>query len=95
MRAAADKIKSLTSTVDILVNCAGIMGLRTYETSADGVEMHFAANHLGHFLLTNLLIDELAAAKGHVVNVTSMGYMLAEVDTEDANFDVSVTINAH
>jgi NAD(P)-dependent dehydrogenase (short-subunit alcohol dehydrogenase family) len=89
VRKAAEKIKGITGTVDVLVNCAGIMGVREYKTSADGVEMHFAANHLGHFLLTNLLVDELAVAKGRVVNVTSMGYMLAEVDTEDPNFDVS------
>jgi NAD(P)-dependent dehydrogenase (short-subunit alcohol dehydrogenase family) len=87
VRKAAEKIKSITGTVDVLVNCAGIMGVREYKESVDGVEVHFAANHLGHFLLTNLLVDELAAAKGRVVNVTSMGYMLAEVDTEDPNFE--------
>ena len=90
VRAAADKIKKLTSTVDVLVNCAGVLGLREFTQSANGVEMHFAANHLGHFLLTNLLVDELAAAKGRVVNVTSMGYGLAELDVKDANFDVSI-----
>jgi NAD(P)-dependent dehydrogenase (short-subunit alcohol dehydrogenase family) len=92
VRAAAKKIKELTSSVDILVNCAGVMGVREFTKSPDGVEMHFAANHLGHFLLTNLLVDELAAEKGHVVNVSSMGYLLGEVDTEDPNFDVSANL---
>lgn len=90
VRDAADKIKSLTSAVDILVNCAGVMGVREFIKSVDGVEMHFAANHLGHFLLTNLLVGNLEEAKGRVVNVTSMGYVLAEVDLDGVNFDVSI-----
>ena len=48
-----------------------------------------AAGYLGHFLLTNLVLGKLIAAKGIIINITSMAYTLAEVDTKDPNFDVS------
>ncbi|KAH8672126.1 hypothetical protein BGZ60DRAFT_505034 [Tricladium varicosporioides] len=87
VRKAADEAKKLIQHVDILVNCAGVMARRNYETSKDGVEGQFAANHLGHFLLTNLLLEEIVEAKGTIVNVTSSAYFIAEVNTEDTNFE--------
>ncbi len=55
----------------VLVNNAGaLIGTRT--KSADGLELTFAANHLGYFLLTNLLLDTLkASAPARIVNVAS------------------------
>jgi NAD(P)-dependent dehydrogenase (short-subunit alcohol dehydrogenase family) len=47
-------------------------------TAADGFEMHFASNHLGYFLLGNLLMGKIIAAKGVVTNVSSTGHELAE-----------------
>ena len=86
---AAEKIKSSgVDRIDALVNNAGVMAIKDYTESKDGVEMHFAANHLGHFLLTNLLMDLIVDAKGVVVNVSSTGYELAEVNFEDPNFQV-------
>jgi NAD(P)-dependent dehydrogenase (short-subunit alcohol dehydrogenase family) len=41
--------------IDVLVNNAGIMAVE-YGLSPDGVELQFATNHLGHYLLTNLLM---------------------------------------
>ena len=59
--------------LDILVNNAGVMGC-PLAYSEDGFEMHFATNHFGHFLLTNLLLDKLKAApEGRIVNVSSLG----------------------
>ena len=89
VRAAAAIVNSSEAKIDVLVNNAGICGQKEYNLSADGVERHFSANHLGHFLLTNLIIDKLVAAKGTIVNVSSMAYTLANVDTNDVNFDVS------
>ncbi len=58
--------------VDILMNNAGVMAL-PFDRSADGVELQFATNHLGHFALTTLLRAALEAAPAaRVVNVSSV-----------------------
>ena len=88
VRKAAVRVNSLAHKIDILINNAGIMAARTFRKSADGVESQFAAGYLGHFLLTNLIMDKIVAAKGVVVNMTSSAYMLDEVDTHDTNFAV-------
>ena len=60
--------------VDILVNNAGLMGC-PYTRTQDGFEMHFGTNHLGHFLLTNLLLDCLEKAPAaRIVTITSSLY---------------------
>ena len=53
-----------------LINNAGVMQ-NDRTLTQDGFEMVFTANHLSHFLLTNLLLPELELTKGRVVNVTS------------------------
>ncbi|XP_070615230.1 retinol dehydrogenase 12-like isoform X2 [Erythrolamprus reginae] len=60
--------------LNILVNNAGIMML-TYSKTADGFEMHFGVNHLGHFLLTYLLIERLKqSAAARIINVSSVAH---------------------
>ena len=88
VRKAAARVNSLVHKIDILINNAGIMAARTFHKSADGVESQFAAGYLGHFLLTNLILDKIVAARGVIVNMTSSAYMLDEVDTHDPNFEV-------
>ena len=72
------------------------MALKNYTTTKDGIETQFGANHIGHFLLTNLLVPKLAVAgKGaRVVNVSSFGYMSGGVRFEDPNFQVGKPIQA-
>ncbi|KAL7941905.1 putative short-chain dehydrogenase [Trichoderma barbatum] len=84
---AAQEIKLITDEVHGLINNAGIMAPAKYRASKDGIEMQFASNHVGHFLLTNLLIPEIKKGKGVVANVTSGGYQLADPDFKDVNFD--------
>lgn len=88
VRKAAEDLNAKIEKIDILVNNAGIAGKRMYEESKDGIESHFAANYLGHFLLTNLVIEKILAVKGVVINLTSMAYTLAEVNTDNVNFNV-------
>ena len=68
-----------------------VMAVKDYETTKDGIEMQFGANHVGHFLLTNLLMPKLIAAGGgaRVVNVSSFGYLAGGVRFNDPNFQVS------
>lgn len=61
----------------LLVNNAGVM-MCPYSLTADGLEMQIGTNHFGHFLLTSLLIDTLAASKARVVTVSSLGHALVE-----------------
>ena len=59
VRGFAQAILSQERTVDVLINNAGISPMHSGITE-DGVELVFATNHLGHFLLTNLLLPVLA-----------------------------------
>ncbi|TGO25101.1 hypothetical protein BPAE_0087g00080 [Botrytis paeoniae] len=89
VRQAAEKINTLTDKIHVLINNAGMMAVKHYATSIDGVEAQFAANYLGHFLLTNLLVKEIVAAAGEgarIVDVGSLGYQLGETSIEDINF---------
>jgi NAD(P)-dependent dehydrogenase (short-subunit alcohol dehydrogenase family) len=89
VRRAAKQIQAVTGEIHGLINAAGTMGVPDFELSKDGVERQFAIAHLGHFLLTNLLMGEIERAKGVVVNLTSEAYHLADPEFEDPNFDVS------
>jgi NAD(P)-dependent dehydrogenase (short-subunit alcohol dehydrogenase family) len=73
----AEEVQRLAPSLDVVVCNAGVMGLRTLER-ANGVEMHFAVNHLGHFLLVARLRAALErAAAGRVVVVASNAYAWA------------------
>jgi NAD(P)-dependent dehydrogenase (short-subunit alcohol dehydrogenase family) len=61
--------------VDLLVNNAGVMAPPTRRTTADGFELQFATNHLGHFALTGLLLPALMAARSpRVTTVASLAH---------------------
>jgi NAD(P)-dependent dehydrogenase (short-subunit alcohol dehydrogenase family) len=69
--------------VDLLINNAGLTAV-PYARTADGFEMQFGVNHLGHFALTGLLLDRLLAAAGaRVVTVSSMMHAAANIDIGD------------
>ena len=80
------------SKIDVIVNNAGIMAV-PYSKSADGFEYQLATNHLGHFLLTNLLMPRiLAAAPGsRIINVSSRGHQRGEFRFDDPNFSNGAT----
>lgn len=91
VRKAAETIKSSVVNIDILINNAGIMAVKEYSKSADGYELQFASNHLGHFLLTNLLAEKLFATENgaRVVSLTSEGYTVECFRFDDWNFSVT------
>ena len=60
--------------LDLLVNNAGVMAPPKLSSTSDGFELQFGTNHLGHFVLTGLLLTSLAAAKGRVVTVSSIAH---------------------
>jgi NAD(P)-dependent dehydrogenase (short-subunit alcohol dehydrogenase family) len=69
-------------TVDVLVNNAGIMGVPSAR-SADGFELQLATNHLGHFVLANLLLPRL---QDRVVVVGSASHRHGELDLDDLDW---------
>ncbi|KAJ9607744.1 hypothetical protein H2200_007822 [Cladophialophora chaetospira] len=73
--------------IDFLINNAGIMAC-PYEKTKDDIERQFATNHIGHFLLTNLIMPKLlvASPNARVVNVSSYGNVLSNV-LDDPNFN--------
>ncbi len=82
-RGLAAQVSANAPKLDILLNNAG--GMFSERTlSADGIEMTFAFNHLGYFLLTHLLLDALhAAPRGRVVNVASDAHKGVSLDFDD------------
>ncbi|WP_344893671.1 oxidoreductase [Nonomuraea antimicrobica] len=83
VRAFADRLRSDPARLDVLVNNAGVMAPpRTL--SAQGHELQFAANHLGHFALTGLLFDLLADGNDpRVVTVTSTNHRQGRLFFDD------------
>ena len=89
VRKFAAKILEEEPRIDILINNAGVLN-NTYIKSADGYELTFAVNHLGHFLLTNLLLDRIKEApSARIVNVSSMGHSMGKIDFDDLNSERS------
>lgn len=87
IRALADEVKSKAARLDILVNNAGSVSSKRQVTE-DGIEQTFAVNHLGYFLLTNLLLDlVVASAPARIVNVSSVGHRQGTLDFEDIGFE--------
>ncbi len=74
VRAAAKALRSAYPRIDLLINNAGVM-YTPKQLTADGFEMQFGTNHLGHFALTGLLLESLLGVRGsRVVTVSSNGH---------------------
>ncbi|PRY26386.1 NAD(P)-dependent dehydrogenase (short-subunit alcohol dehydrogenase family) [Aliiruegeria haliotis] len=85
IRAFADRILARDSQIDILINNAGIMACDEARTE-DGLEMQFGANHIGHFLMTNLIVPSLVSG-GRVVSLSSSGHQISPVVFDDIQFE--------
>ncbi|MEU8372946.1 oxidoreductase [Micromonospora sp. NPDC048894] len=84
VRAFAAGLAAAHPRIDLLVNNAGAVLLGPRRTSADGHELHLATNLLGHFALTGLLLDNLAAARAaRVVHLSSITHRNAHLDFAD------------
>jgi NAD(P)-dependent dehydrogenase (short-subunit alcohol dehydrogenase family) len=67
----------------LLINNAGVM-VPPLTRTADGFELQFATNHLGHFALTNLLLEHVT---GRVVTVSSAAHRFGRIDFDDLNWE--------
>jgi NAD(P)-dependent dehydrogenase (short-subunit alcohol dehydrogenase family) len=69
--------------ISLLINNAGIM-IPPLSRTADGFELQFGTNHLGHFALTNRLLEHVS---GRVVNVSSSAHRMGRIDFDDLNWE--------
>ena len=89
IRDFADTWKARGEPIDVLVNNAGVV-MKERTLTADGFEMTFGVNHLGHFLLTHLLFDHLKAGDdSRIVTVASGAHAFARrgLDFDDLMFE--------
>jgi NAD(P)-dependent dehydrogenase (short-subunit alcohol dehydrogenase family) len=83
VRAFAERLDAGHESLDLLINNAGVMAPPRRET-ADGFELQFGTNHLGHFALTGLLLGKLAGREdARVVTVSSTAHKLGKIDFGD------------
>lgn len=86
VRAFAQAFSQNHSTLDLLINNAGIM-MPPYALSEDGFESQLAANHLGHFALTGLLLPLLIATPGsRIVSLSSLAHKWSPIQFDDLQF---------
>jgi len=87
IRAFAERFLAKHDALHILVNNAGVMACPQAKTR-DGFELQFGTNHLGHFLLTGLLVPALLrAAPARIVSVSSRGHQQSPVRFDDLAFE--------
>ena len=93
VRSAAEEVSRTTTKIHTLINNAGVVVPELLHTK-DGIELQFGTNHIGPWLFTNLLLDQLQqAADGsisgsvRVVNVSSGGHRASPVRFSDYNFE--------
>ena len=83
VRAFANDFRARYGRFDVLINNAGIL-LSSPQTNADGIELQFVTNHLGHFLLTALLVDQITDdPASRVVALSSIAHKKARIDFDD------------
>ena len=85
VRACADGLLAKGQPLDVVIANAGVMAT-PFSHTADGFEMQFGTNHLGHFVLVNR-IASLIRPGGRLVNLSSAGHRFSNIDLDDPNFE--------
>jgi NAD(P)-dependent dehydrogenase (short-subunit alcohol dehydrogenase family) len=83
IRSAADELRSTYSKIDLLINNAAVLWTPK-STTADGFELQFGTNHLGHFALTGLLLDRLLTVPdSRVVTMSSLDHLFGRIEFDN------------
>src|ERR1700724_1874002 len=85
VRACADKLLTKKEPFDVVIANAGVMAT-PFSLTMDGFETQFGTNHLGHFVFVNR-IAPLIRAGGRLINLSSAGHRISNVDLQDPNFE--------
>lgn len=84
--AAKEVLNYKEDHIDVVVNSAGLMA-GPFRTTAEGIELQFGSNHIGHFLFTNLIMPKILASKNpRIVNVSSNGHRYHGIRFDDPSF---------
>ncbi|QXE02090.1 SDR family oxidoreductase [Terribacillus sp. DMT04] len=87
----AEVLKSNHPVIDVLLNNAGVVTTKKQYTE-DGLEMMMGVNHLGHFLLTNLLLEPIkAASQGRIIVLSSGAYKIGKISLDEVGESASFT----
>jgi NAD(P)-dependent dehydrogenase (short-subunit alcohol dehydrogenase family) len=86
VRAFTEAVTADHDRLDVLIANAGVMATPEGRT-ADGFELQFGTNHLGHFVLVNRLRPLLAGGPARIVNLSSAGHRFSDVVLDDVNFE--------
>jgi hypothetical protein len=93
IKSAAQQLRFSHDHIDLLINNAGVM-MTPKSATADGFELQFGTNHLGHFALTGLLIDRLLnTPDSRVVTVSSVGHRFGRVHFDNLQSERSYNKN--
>jgi len=97
IRRSAKQIRETNTSIDLLVNNAGLLPQSERQTTSEGFEMTFAVNHLAYFLLTRELLPALKSAEsGRVVNVASEAHKSGTFDSENLQLEIGYsTVKAY
>ncbi|CAL1680310.1 unnamed protein product [Lasius platythorax] len=90
IRECAKKLVTIESAIHILINNAGVM-MCPHKKTEDGFELQLQSNHIGHFLLTLLLLPkmQLSAPGCRIVNVSSLAHVFGKIHLNDMNLERS------
>ena len=92
--ALGEELNAEGRPIDLLVNNAGVMQPPERDTTADGFELQFGSNHLGHFALTAHLLPLLrAAGTARVVSLSSLAARFGRINFDDPNFERKYSAN--
>lgn len=87
VRAFAKNFKDNYAKLDVLINNAGVL-IYSGKKNKAGVELQFATNHLGHFLLTNLLLDMMPDHHAsRIIALSSLAHKRAKIHFDNINGD--------
>uniref|UniRef100_V9L1R3 NADP-retinol dehydrogenase n=1 Tax=Callorhinchus milii TaxID=7868 RepID=V9L1R3_CALMI len=89
VRQFAENIMKEEKMINILINNAGMIML-PYTKTVDGFEIHFGVHHLGHFLLTHLLLDFIKkSSPARIINVSSFAHNFGRINFKDLQSEKS------
>ncbi|MFC4098944.1 SDR family oxidoreductase [Paenibacillus xanthanilyticus] len=92
VRAAAAELNASCTHIDVLINNAGVVTIKREETE-DGFERQLGVNHLGHFVLTGLLMPLLRSSKaGRIVVVSSGAHKIGRMNYDDPDMRRKFTV---